>query len=189
MKIKAYHLLFFSILVVWTSCSTPSENSNGKMEVLPYYDLKGFIEQEVDKFDTAQVVILSRINQEENQSTVTLGRTELLEELDVFLRADINKPSLVNSYTTEVVRDFLIHQSKPKEKTKVKEIKVRIINDRPVWITFKMAEENMFYTSYTIGELYMNSQTDRIDHYSIETSQKIWFLKANNMKISGVIKN
>ncbi len=189
MKIKGYCLLFLSTLLVWTSCSSPSENSKGRMEVLPYYDLKGFIEQQVDKIDSAQVVILSRINQEENQSTVTLSKAELLEELDVFIRADINKPSLVTSYTTEVARDFLIHEAMPEEKTKVKEIKVRIVDDRPVWITFKMAEENMFYSSYTIGELYINNQTDQIDHYSIETSQKIWFLKANNMKISGVIKN
>lgn len=188
MRISNLFVLSISFFI-FLACNSPSGKPDGKMKVLPYYDLKGFLEQEIEKLDSVTVTKVSRINNEENQNTLKFSKQDWLEELDVFFRADINKPSLLNSFTTEVIQDYLIHRAKPEVKTPVKEIKVRIVNDMPVWITFKIAEENIFYTSYTLGELYMNNADNRIDHYSIETTQKIWFLKANNMKISGVIRD
>lgn len=187
MRLKGLAIIavFFCFL---TSCeNAPGIENPDKMEVLPYFDLKGFVNQEIEKLDGRNVTKISRINGVSEQSDRITSTEEWKEELGAFFDADINKPSLIDSYTTEVEKDILIHRAKPEAKVSIQEIRVRIVNDHPVWITFKAASESMFYTSFTHGGIYMNNRENRIDHYELETTQKIWFLKPNNMKIQGAI--
>ncbi|HAH36432.1 MAG TPA: hypothetical protein DEQ87_13145 [Algoriphagus sp.] len=189
MKFRILVTLAFLISSL-TSCeNTPGIAPVGEMEVLPYYDLKGFVLQEIEKMDSSnQVSKITRINGEEKRSDVTFSKEDWKEELDAFLEADINKPSLATSFTTEIKGDILIHQAKPEAKTTIKEIQVRIVDDKPVWLRFRGAKESIFYTSYINGGIYMNAFTDKIDHYELESTQKIWFLSPNNMKIQGAVR-
>ncbi|MGM0944074.1 MAG: hypothetical protein ACQEW9_02760 [Bacteroidota bacterium] len=182
-------ILLFLVFSILVSCeNAPGISSPSDLEVLPYYDMKGLLEQEIEKLEGVKVTKTTRVNGEINKTEVNLTREQWKDEFDAFFRADINRSSYLNSYTTEVDRDILIHRLKPEEKSAIKEIQVRIVDDRPVWISFKTAKESPFYTSYTNGAVYFNNRNKTIDHYSIESTQKIWFLKANNMKIQGVIK-
>lgn len=166
----------------------PEASPKAKMEKLPYFDLAGYIEQEIPKVDGAKVSKISRVqNQEETIDTVYSAQ-DWKEELDIFFQADINKPSLAQSYDTQTNSSYLIHTLLPGEKGRVKEITVRYDKDKPTAITVKLVEENMFYTSTTIGQVYFNVETLTLDHYSVESTQKIWFLKPNNMKIMGAVK-
>ena len=166
----------------------PEAASELKMEKLPYFDLKGYIEQEIPKVDGAKVAKISRVQHQEESADVVYSVQDWKEELDIFFQADINKPSLARSYDTKTKNSYLIHTLLPGEKGKVKEITVRYDKDRPTRITVKLVEENMFYTSTTIGQVYFNVETTKLDHYSVESTQKIWFLKPNNMKIMGAVK-
>ncbi|MFC3416380.1 hypothetical protein [Algoriphagus hitonicola] len=182
-------ILFSLVFVLLVSCeNAPGVSKPGDLETLPYYDLKGLLEQEIEKLDGSLVMKTTRVNGESKKTEVNLNKEQWMDELDAFFEVDINKSSYINSFTTEVDNDELIHRLKPEEKSPVKEIRVRIVDDRPVWITFRMAKESPFYTSYTLGEIYFNNRTKTIDHYAIESTQKIWFLDANNMKIQGAVK-
>ncbi|WP_297336667.1 hypothetical protein [Algoriphagus sp.] len=182
-------ILLSLVFVFLVSCeNTPGISKPGELETLPYYDIKGLLEEEIEKLDGSLVVKTSRINGQSNQTEVKLSKEQWMDELDAFFEVDINKSSYLNSFTTEVDKDELIHRLKPEEKSPIKEIRIRILEDRPKWITFKMSKESPFYTSHTLGEIYFNNRTQTIDHYSIESTQKIWFLKANNMKIQGAVK-
>lgn len=177
------------ILGMGTACENiPGKTSGKKLDPLPYYDVSGLINQELDKLADEKVHKTVRINGKETQTVTQLSPEEWREELGVFFKADINLPSHISSYTTEVNRDILLHRLKPDAKGAVKEIQVRIVNDQAAWLTFKISKESYFYTSYVLGELYFNRRTNKIDHYSIETTQKIWFLKANNLRIKGALK-
>lgn len=187
MKIKLVAVLFLLVAVL-SSCAGGAGDSSGKMDVLPYYDLKGLIEQELPKLDGKTATLTSRVNGVEELTEKTFTTEQWRDELGAFFEADINKPSLIDSYTTELQKDILIHRAKPGAKTTIKEIMVRIVDDRPIWVTFKGSSESMFYTSFINGGIYMNNREDRIDHFEIESTQKIWFLKPNNMKIQGAVK-
>lgn len=187
MRIKLVAVLFLLIAVL-SSCANGTGDSSGKMDVLPYYDLKGLLEQEIPKLEGKTVALTSRVNGIQEFSEKTFTTEQWKDELGAFFEADINKPSMIDSYTTELQRDILIHRAKPGAKTTIKEIMVRIVDDRPIWITFKGSSESMFYTSFINGGIYMNNREDRIDHFEIESTQKIWFLKPNNMKIQGAVK-
>ncbi|RIW18225.1 hypothetical protein D0X99_00555 [Algoriphagus lacus] len=180
--------LMLSGLLLWAAFSCVSSEGEKKLEKLPYFDLSGFIDLEISKLDGAQVTKTSRINGEEKIVDTTYSITDWKEEMEAFYQADINTPSLALSYSTETKFEYLIHKLLPEAKGKVKEIKVSYYKNYPSSVTFKMSDENMFFSTVTMGEFFMSQSTNKLDHYSIETTQKVWFLKPTNIKISGIVK-
>jgi len=186
MKFSYSFILIFLLLGV-TAC-TIGGNNGGKLEVLPYFDLKGYMNEAVKGLEDAKVTKISRIGGVENMVEISLTEEQWRDEFEVFFEADINKTSLISSYDTQVKNEYLIHDLFPNAKGDVKNITVSIINDEVHLITVKIAKENVFYTSVTNAELYFSNVTKKIDHYTIETTQKIWFLKPNNIKIMGALR-
>ncbi|PZX46919.1 hypothetical protein [Algoriphagus chordae] len=180
----SFGILFLAIFGLF-SCAGESSN---KLEELPYFDLKGFIEMKIQEIDSVNVIKVSRIQGEEKKATVVYSTKDWEEEFSVFTDADINKTSLIDSYDTEVSNATLKHELFPTATGNVKYIKITYFEDQVSSISIKMADENLFYNSTTLAEIYMNNATKLIDHYSIETTQKIWFMDANNMRIQGAIK-
>ncbi|WP_339875616.1 hypothetical protein [uncultured Algoriphagus sp.] len=179
----SFGILFLAIFGLF-SCVDESVNT---FEKLPYFDLKGFIEMKIQEIDSVNVIKVSRIQGQENKVESTFSTKDWEEEFSVFTEADINKTSLIKSYDTKVDKATLTHELFPNSKGKVKYIKVTYFEDKVSSVSIKIAEDNMFYSSTTLGEIYMNNSTKLIDHYSIETTQKIWFMDANNMRIQGVL--
>jgi len=175
-------------LFFWTAFSCVPSDEKAKMEKLPYFDLKGFLDLELGKLDSTTVIKTSQINGVERTEEVTYSAQDWKEELDYFYRSDINIPSLALSYSTETKSDYLIHNLLPEAKGKVKQVKIQYFQNYPASISFKMKEENMFFFYSTSGALYINQSTGKLDHYFIETTQKVLFLKPKNIKISGLVK-
>jgi hypothetical protein len=159
-----------------------------KMETLPYFNLSGFLDVEIAKIDSVTVVKTSRLNGEEKTVEVVYSAEDWKEEFLAFYRADINTPSLARAYSTDTKYEYLIHELLPNEKGKVKEIKIKYTRDYPSSITFHSQEENLFYSTSTLGEFHLNLSTNKLDHYSIETTQKVWFLDPTNIKVLGIVK-
>ena len=185
MKILKFSLLG---LFIWAAFSCTSSSKESKLEKLPYFDVKSFLNLEIGKLDSVTVIKTSTINGEEQTEEVIYSIQDWKEEFDYFYQADINIPSLASSYSTQTKSDYLIHKLLPDSKGKVKEIMIRYFQNYPASVSFKMKEENLFFLSSTTGELYLNQSTGKIDHYLIETSQMVLFLKPTNIKISGLVK-
>ncbi len=175
-------------LLIWAAFSCTSGQADKKMEKLPYFNLSGFVDLELSKLDGATVAKISEINGEETTVDKTFSLQDWKEEFEAFYSADINTPALALSYSTETEGEYLIHRLLPDSKGKVKEIKIRYIKEYPVAISIRTTEKNLFFSSTTVGELYMNQATEKIDHYAIETTQKVWFLDPTHIKISGAIR-
>jgi hypothetical protein len=184
---KSYFNCLLALLVgLSVSCSSAEERV--QLEKLPYFDLKSFLDLELSKLDSVTVSKVSRINGEEKLSENTYTIQDWKEEFELFYKADINLPSLALSYSTDAKFDYLMHKLLPEEKGKVKEIVVRYYKNYPTSITFKMKDENMFFSTSTIGEMYLNQQTGILDHYTIETTQKVVFMGPTNIKVQGIVK-
>lgn len=179
--------LFFAAVLLGTLLACSPNAEQPALEKLPYFDLKSFINLELSKIEGDSVLKTSVINGEEQVVDLLYSSEEWKKELAAFYEADINVPSLALSYSTRTTPDQLIHELLPEAKGKVKELTVRYVQNYPVWITFKIKEENLFYTSTTLGALYMNQATGKIDHYQLETTQKVLFLSPTHIKISGLI--
>lgn len=185
MKLKTF--LLFGLLVFAALSCGPKESGVG-LEKLPYFDLKSFVNLQAQRLNEKSVLKSSRINGEEETAEQVYSEQDWKEEFDAFIQADINTPSLALSYSTEVFHDNLVHRLLPDEKGKVKEIKVRYVRDLPVEVSFKLQESNLFFSATTFGSIFINQQTQLVDHYSIETTQKVMFLKPTNIKIQGVVR-
>jgi len=185
MRLRNSFILAFLILV---SCDVASSR-NPEMEVLPYFDLKGFIDQKLAELpDSVQMAKSSRINWEEALTSKKMSREDIKKELEVFYEADINSPSFAQSYDTEVVKRYLIHRLKPEEKGRLQEMIITYTDDKVSGIQIKMKKDNTFYTSTTIAEIYFSGVSQKIDHYNVETTQKILLMDPNNIRYSGSIK-
>lgn len=185
MKYRNYLILSALVLAV-SACASGGESE--KMEKLPYFNLSGLLDVEIEKIDGATVTKTSRINGEEKTVELVYTVDDWKEEFLAFYRADINSPSLARAYSTVTRYEYLIHELLPNEKGKVKEIKIKYARDYPSSITFHTSEENLFFSTSTYGEFHMNLATNKLDHYSIETTQKVWFLKPTNIKVSGIVR-
>lgn len=180
-------ILLIGLLVSATmGCASSVEDK--KLDKLPYFDLSGFIDLEISKLEGAEVLKSSRINGEEKMLDTVYSIADWREEFEAFYQADINTAALALSYTTDTKFEYLIHKLLPGEKGKVKEIKISYFKNYPASISFSMSDENMFFSTSTYGEMFLNQTTSKLDHYSIETTQKVWFLKPTNVKISGVVR-
>ena len=185
MKLKI-HLTFG--LLIWAAFSCVSHEEGKKLEELPYFNLRGFMDLELAKLDGAEVTKLSEIDGEETTVEKTYSLKEWKEEFEAFYSADINTPAMALSYSTETEGEYLIHRLLPDTKGKVKEIKIKYIKEYPTSVSIKTADKNLFFSTTTIADFYMNLATEKVDHYTIETTQKVWFLDPTHIKISGVVK-
>jgi hypothetical protein len=183
MKLKNY----FAVLLLGIALACSPNNHELALEKLPYFDLKSFINLELSEIEGDSVLKTSEINGEEQVVDLLYTSEDWKEEFAAFYEADINVPSLATAYSTRTTPDQLIHELLPEAKGKVKEITVRYVKNYPVWITLRIKDENVFYTSTTLGELYMNQATGKIDQYKLETTQKVLFLSPTHIKISGFI--
>ena len=183
MKIKLY--ISFLLLGAVLACAPTKEEP--ALEKLPYFDLKEFINLEISKLEGDSVLKTSEINGEEQIVDLKYASAQWKEEFAAFYEADINVPSLAIAYGTRTTPDQLIHELLPEAKGKVKEISIRYVQNYPAWVTFRLKDENMFYQSTTLGEIFMNQATGKIDHYEIETTQKVMFLSPTHIKIAGII--
>ena len=183
MKIKLY--ISFLLLGAVLACAPTKEEP--ALEKLPYFDLKEFINLEISKLEGDSVLKTSEINGEEQFVDLKYASAQWKEEFAAFYEADINVPSLATAYGTRTTPDQLIHELLPEAKGKVKEISIRYVQNYPAWVIFRLKDENMFYQSTTLGEIFMNQATGKIDHYEIETTQKVMFLSPTHIKIAGII--
>ena len=185
MKLKIY--LTFGLLV-WAAFSCISHEEGKKPDVLPYFDLKGLLDLELAKLDGAEVTKISELNGAEKTVGKTYSLQDWKEEFEAFYNADINTPALAASYSTQTEGEYLIHKLLPEAKGKVKEIKIKYLKEYPASVTVVTGEENLFYSTTTIAQFSMNLATDKIDHYTIESTQKVWFIEPTHVKISGAVK-
>lgn len=158
-----------------------------ELEETPYFDLEGFIEEQTKQLDGKEVRKISHVQEDEKKTSLTYSTEDWKEELSVFAEADINKPSLTQSYSVDTTGNMVTYTLLPKADAKVKFIEITYSGTGLRRISLELSDENLFYSSNTQAELSINDDTSDIESYTIETSQKIWFLDENNMKIQGII--
>ena len=185
MKLKYTFAILFLFVSVF-SCAPATEEPLS--EILPYFDLRGFLNLELKELDGMKVTKTSEINGKKQVVKQVYTEQDWKEELDYFYAADINLPSLATSYSTKKYSDNLTHKLLPESKGKVKELSVRYANNSPIWLFFKIKEEHFFYSTTTLGEAYLNQTTGKLDYYTLETTQKVMFLSPTHIKITGIIQ-
>jgi hypothetical protein len=181
------NLLFSIVLVgsIWSCNSTPGELDKNKETA--YFPLKEFIEVQALKLDGHTIRKQVQINGQSEKIESRLTEDELIKELEFFIKADISSASLASSYETQRSEEFLIHQLKPGENGRIQKIVVKYQGDKVREISFHAKTENMIYASESRGVLSTHAETGLIDHYTIDNTQEVVFLKSNKLLIFGSV--
>lgn len=153
-----------------------------------YFPIADYIEVIAEELVGKTLIKEVRVNGKNERMTTQPTFEEWLQELDFFLKADINTASLANSYETTKQGDILTHELKPGERNKVKKIVVKYRNENIQEITFLIETTNPFYTSMTKGVLIHHGETGKVDQYAIENVQDVLFAKPNHLSIFGSIQ-
>lgn len=178
---------FIAVLISLTLAGCVVDiKSDGQPETV-YFPMKDYIEVTALGLDGIGIIKELNVNGEKEIVKDTLSEEAWLKELDFFVKSDISRPSLAGSYETQRSSEFLIHTLKEGEKGEVQKIVVRYEGEIIKEVTFHIKNSNLFYNSETRGVIFNKSQTGRLDHYVVETVQKVIFLKPNKMIVKASV--
>ncbi|SEJ28943.1 hypothetical protein SAMN05216327_10862 [Dyadobacter sp. SG02] len=188
------HYRFFTIVAAVLVMSLTSCNQEETRDDAPkaYYDLKGFIEN--------QIVYLNEKKPEVNKTAILGSKREVSKtrevdwkkELELFVQADINKPSYRQSY--EVVQNGPLHYEyrlKPGNDLPVVYLKIDTdsVLKQPLRVEALLRASNKVYNS----EKKIVLNTSRHDNllgvnaYEVNGYQKLIFVEKKQFSIRGQI--
>jgi hypothetical protein len=179
-------ILLLGLLI---SCNQGEEQPmNNPTQIDKYFPLKDFVEKQIKMLDGAKTRKFTSIKGEEETLVREFDAEGWRKELDIFIQADINKSALATAYETEEDKNYQIHRLKAGEKSPIQEIKVTYEEgDQVIQINFISHQENLFYSSGSVGELHVNPDSGKIMSYQVKGTQKVWFLSPNKMEVKGEI--
>jgi hypothetical protein len=91
-----------SLLAVWLCLSACApEAPVGTIDTAPFFDLSGYISQEVERLEAARTKVEKTITLNGVVETKQLDDINFSNDLRLFREADINKPAWVEKYTSE----------------------------------------------------------------------------------------
>jgi hypothetical protein len=178
---------FIAVLISLTLLGCASDNKTGNLSETVYFPMKDYIEVTALGLDGKGIIKELNVNGEKEIIKDTLTSNLWLEELDFFKKADISRPSLSGSYETQKSADYLIHKLKEGEKGEVQRIVIKYEDGVIKEVSFFIKNSNLFYNSETRGVIFNQSQTGKLDHFVVETIQKVIFLKPNKMMVSASV--
>lgn len=173
-------LLFISIILA--GCTESSNKNSPKY----YYDLAGFINQQISQLTDNKPLIQKNLLIGNKTETIQTKDIDWKKELELFLQADLNKQSYQLSYTRDSTQNVVIYQLKKGEKLIVKTLKIEFDEEKsPKHIEALMQVENYLYKSEK--NLSMDLNKKQLKNYQIEGWQELFIGKKRDFKVIGII--
>ena len=174
-------LLIISLLFI--GC-TQSENQNSTKT---YYDLAGFINQQILQLTKNQPLTEKKLLISEKTETINTKDIDWKKELELFLQTDLNKQSYQLSYQKDSTQNTVTYQLKKGEDLPVKTLKIEFDEEKsPKRIDALMQVNNYLYKSEK--NLSMNFEKKLLKNYQIEGWQELFIGKKKAFKVVGSIK-
>jgi hypothetical protein len=99
---KMIRLTFITFLIIGhLSCS--SKKPNPDRSTITFFSLADFIKEEQAWLKKEGIILIKILTLNEKRDTIKLYQPDFERELDLFLKADINKPALSDKYSIDSV--------------------------------------------------------------------------------------
>ncbi|PHI19570.1 hypothetical protein CEQ90_11895 [Lewinellaceae bacterium SD302] len=89
-----------------TDTATPPDQRSGRVGLQSkkeFFDLAGFVDQEIETLNLAKRTITKKVTIDGKSEEKKLDATDFTNDLDLFRKADINKPAWIEKYRIETV--------------------------------------------------------------------------------------
>jgi hypothetical protein len=174
-------IFFISLILV--GCTESGNQNTHKY----YYDLAGFINQQISQLTANKPLVKKNILIGEKTETIQTKDIDWKHELELFLQADLNKQSYQLSYTQDSTQKLVIYQLKKDEKLPIKKLKIEFDEEKtPKHIEALMHVENYLYKSEK--KLSMDLEKQKLKNYQIEGWQELFIGKKKEFKVMGIVE-
>lgn len=92
-------LALFALILIGCSPAPPAESLNAA----PFFDLKGFVEQEIEQLQKQQPQARKEVAVNGQQESLPFDSLNYEKELQVFIRSDINRPAWTDKYRADTL--------------------------------------------------------------------------------------
>ncbi len=138
--------VLFALAFILSSCQNPTDTVQTKT----YFDLKGFIEQQIIELNKRKPLVNKKMTMDNNKDSKETTQIDWAKELELFIQGDLNKQAYQLSYTiSHPTPNTHLYSLKSEEKLPVKSLKV-VINEtskQPSLVEILLEEKNKLYHS------------------------------------------
>ncbi len=182
---------FLLLAALTLSCDGPAQQAK-QPDV--YYDVAGFVKGQIDLLNKLKPTVSKALNIKGKQQTQTTTAVNWTRELELFTRADINKPAFRSSY--QVSRpDSLTYKYtlKPGEKLTVQSLLVQLdsVARQPQHIEAVLTTTNPLYHSERRILLESgpgHGKRWQVQHYRMNGFQQLTFFGKNDFAVEGRVR-
>ncbi|WP_439555321.1 hypothetical protein [Dyadobacter sp.] len=188
-KAPVIYFSAFLMTAMLASCDHQREDEN---EVKRYFDLKGFVENQIVYLNEKKPVATKSAKLDDELETVTSNAIDWKKELELFMLADINRPSYAQSYNV-TREDSSTYEYTLKENSDLPVRYLKIITDTtvksPTKVLATLLSRNRIYESKKQIELTCQKKDNlwQISAYSVKGYQKLIFMESKRFEISAKI--
>ena len=186
---KSSSFLFVIGVLMLSACSEEETDPNEKKT---YYDLKGFVDNQIVYLNEKKPKVTKTVQLDGKKEVRAEIETDWKKELELFAQADINKPAYRNSYS--IIRsDSSVYEYRIKEGEKLPVqylmIKVDSATQQPVSVKALLRSENKIYSSEKSIELTLSRRNSllEVSAYSVKGYQKLLFMNRKSFDITAKI--
>lgn len=190
MFLRCLYMLVFALLLM--SCND-AEESNEATKVSVYYDLNGFIDEQIALLSKQKPMVTKTVEKDEESETRNDPAIDWNKELELFKQADINKVALKSSYT--VIRPDSLHYEyklKKGESALVQQLHVTLDrkSGKPSEIKAQLVNQNKLFNSekWVSMQCVANNGIWRISFYEIKGYQKLSIFSESSYYIKGILR-
>ncbi|WP_229206854.1 hypothetical protein [Dyadobacter crusticola] len=189
--VHATALYFFILLftTIMTSCDQQRADENA---IKRYFDLKGFVENQIVYLNEKKPEAMKSAKLDGELQTVKSRDIDWKKELELFIQADINKPSYAQSYNV-VRKDSSTYEYRLRENADLPVRYLKIVTDStiqsPVKVLAVLQSHNRIYESEKQIELTCIEKDNlwQVSAYSVKGYQKLIFMEPKHFEISSRI--
>ena len=119
-------LMIFTVVLVW-ACNDADAPVESRINTKPYFDLKGYFEQQISQLKTSQPKAVKKVSIGAKTEEITTDTLDYAQELRIFTDSDINKPAWLDKYTIDSVKNTGGNLQAISYKANTDDLKVRLI--------------------------------------------------------------
>lgn len=178
MKIKGLALLWLTILL--SSCGADLTPKKEK-DIQQYFDLEGYFNQEATRLIELQPTVSKTIISKDKKETKELNNINWQNELALFRKNDINKPSWEDKYsidsTLSADGSLVLTYTAQEEDLQTRQLDIELFDDKVHAIIIVNRVENAIYSS----QQYLTYRPNRA--YTIKKTQDVTLMGDDDYEI------
>jgi hypothetical protein len=183
---KRLLLFFFTLICIFTTaCESDVEQND---EIKTYFDLKGFVENQIVELNDKKPMVTKIAGLGKQRVTNKVNDIDWKKELELFVQADLNKPSYRQSYTIERKDSSTFeYHLKPNVELPVHYLKIMTDTSvhQPIYVKALFESENKIYKSEKSIELTRTQRNNvwELSSYEVHGYQKLIFMDRKDFDI------